>query len=75
MTSCDIKISTTVSIIYTKQMDIHVISNLLFVWLLKLNIPSAYSHWLFCYHIYNEEAVMILIFTKMAIKFCLKGSI
>ena len=56
-------------------MDIHVISNLLFVWLLKLSIHSAYSHWLFCYHIYNEEAVMILIFTKMAIKFCLKGSI
>ena len=55
-------------------MDIHVISNLLFVWLLKLSIPSAYSHWLFCYHIYNEEAV-IRTFTKMAIKFCLKGSI
>lgn len=55
-------------------MDIHVISNLLFVWLLKLGIPSAYSHQLFCYHIYNEE-VVILMFTKMAIKFCLKGSI
>ena len=55
-------------------MDIHVLSNLFFVWLLKLGKPSAYSHWLFCYHIYNEEAV-ILMFTKMAIKFCLKGSI
>ena len=55
-------------------MDIHVISNLLFVWLLKLGIARAYSHQLFCYHIYNEEAV-ILIFTKIAIKFCLKGSI
>ena len=56
-------------------MDIHVIGNLLFVWLLKLGIARAYSHQLFCYHIYNEEAVMILMFTKMAIKFCLKGSI
>ena len=56
-------------------MDIHVISNLLFVWLVKLGIARAYSHQLFCYHIYNEEAVMILMFTKMPIKFCLKGSI
>ena len=56
-------------------MDIHVISNLLFVSLVKLGIDRAYSHQLFCYHIYNEEAVMILMFTKMAIKFCLKGSI
>ena len=39
-------------------------------------IPSAYSHRLFCYHIYNEEAVILITFTnKMAIKFCLKGNI